>query len=85
MANGKCLKYGNCELTHSVIGEKITSLPLKIPSFKLFVQKKGYISDMPDGKLLFLIEYCLLYALKTTGFAERKQMVCDHKAFQKLN
>lgn len=40
---------------------------------------------MPDGKLLFLIEYCLLYALKTTGFAERKQVVCDHKAFQKLN
>lgn len=56
---------------------------LNIPSFNLFVQKKEYIADMPNGKLSFFTEFCLLYALKTTGFAERKQVFCDHKCLPK--
>lgn len=38
---------------------------------------------MPNGKLSFFTEFCLLYALKTTGFAERKQVFCDHKCLPK--
>lgn len=38
---------------------------------------------MSNEKLSFLIEFCLLYPLKTTGFAERKQVFCDHKRLPK--
>lgn len=38
---------------------------------------------MPNGKLSFLIEFRLLYPLKTTRFAERKQVVCNHKCLPK--
>lgn len=42
MANGEPLEYGTCELIYSVIGEKITVLPLKYSKL-LFIgtEKKG--------------------------------------------
>lgn len=58
--------------------------PSKIFQASIYLyRRKGYIFDMPNRKLSFLIEFCLLYALKTTGFAERKQVFCDHKCLPK--
>lgn len=64
--------------------KEITILPLKYSKLQFIcTEKTRYISDMPNGELSFLIEFCLLYPLKTTGFAERKQVFCDHKCLPK--